>query len=84
MITIEDYQQNLEVVFSEQPTSMAYSTNKQTVAVYPICVEFSDADSLLTNGAVVFVSSDKRNDFRQVKKFEQECLKLYMTNVPIL
>ena len=40
LIMIEDDQQNLEVVYAEQPTSMAYSSDKLTAAVYPICVEF--------------------------------------------
>ena len=40
VITIKDYQQNLEVVYAEQPTSMAYSSNKLTAAVYPTCVGF--------------------------------------------
>ena len=38
IITVEDYQQNLEVIYIENPTSMAYSSNKLTVAVYPIHV----------------------------------------------
>ena len=36
LITIEDYQRNIEVEYIEQPTSMAYSSNKLTVVVYPI------------------------------------------------
>ena len=40
IITVEDYQMNLEAVYSENPTSMAYAGNKVTVALYPICVEY--------------------------------------------
>ena len=40
IITIEDYQQNIEVEYIEKPTSLAYSTNKLTAALYPICVEY--------------------------------------------
>ena len=82
VISIEDYQQNLEVVYSEQPTSMAYSTNKQTVAVYPICVEFLDVNSSLTKGAVVFVSSDKGHDFQQVKRFEDRMFEILRDKCP--
>ena len=42
IITIEGYQQNLHMIFSEQATSMAYSTNRLTIAVYPICMECLD------------------------------------------
>ena len=51
IITIEDYHQNLEVVYSEQPTSMAYSSNKLTVTVYHIRgAEFQDLNSSLKKG----------------------------------
>ena len=50
VITIEDYQMNLEVVYRENPTSLAYSTNKKTVALYPICVEFLNEHGQLCKG----------------------------------
>ena len=50
IITIEDYQQNLEVVHQENLTSMAYSTNKTTVALFPICVEFKVVYSRISEG----------------------------------
>ena len=37
IITIEDYQMNLEVSYGEAPTSQAYSTKKVSVAMYPLC-----------------------------------------------
>ena len=40
VITVEDYQQNIEVEYIEKPTSLAYSTNKLAVALYPVCVEY--------------------------------------------
>ena len=83
IVTIEDYQQNLEVVYSEQPTSMAYSSNKLTVAVYPICVEFMDLNSSLKKGAIVFISSDKRHDFQQVAKFEKQMFQIVREKCPI-
>ena len=40
VITVEDYQMNIELEYTENPTSLAYSTNKQTYALYPIGVEY--------------------------------------------
>ena len=40
VITIEDYQENLEIEYSENPTSLAYSSNKTTVELYPIVAEY--------------------------------------------
>ena len=37
-ISIEDYQMNMEVMYSKNSTSLAYSVNKLTVAMYPICI----------------------------------------------
>ena len=36
----------------ENPTSLAYSANKLTVAVYPICIEFKAADRTIAKGAI--------------------------------
>lgn len=79
IITIEDYQQNLEVVYSEAPTSMAYSTNKLTTAVYPICIEYVDSNSDLQKGAIVFISEDKKHDFIQVEAFEKRMFQILDT-----
>ena len=40
IITIEDYQQNLEIEYNEMPTSMDFSSNRTTVALYPCVVEY--------------------------------------------
>ena len=55
IITIEDYQMNLEAVYSENPTSMVYAGNKVTVALYPICVEYIDDSDRLRKGAISFI-----------------------------
>ena len=34
--TIEDYQENLTVEYSEMPTSMGFTSNRTTVALYSI------------------------------------------------
>ena len=70
IITIEDYQMNMEVVYRENPTSLAYSTNKKTVALYPICVEFLNDHGQLCKGAIAFLSEDKKHDHQQVEEFE--------------
>ena len=58
IITVEDYQMNIEVVYTENPTSLAYSTNKKTVALFPICVEFVNSKGELCKGAIAFLSED--------------------------
>ena len=69
IITIEDYQQNLEVTHMENPTSMAYTTNKITMALFPVCVEYR-VDGVLHKGAVVFLSDDKNHDLHTVNMTE--------------
>ena len=38
IITIEDYQQNIEIVHTENPTAMVYSSNKKSFAIYPVAI----------------------------------------------
>lgn len=77
VITVEDYQQNLEVVYNEAPTSMAYSSNKLTVAIYPVCVEFiSPETKKLEKGAITFISKDKKHDYMQVQAFEKRMFEI--------
>ena len=56
-IAIEDYQMNME----ENLTSLAYSANKLTVAMYAICIEFKAADRTIAKGAITFLSEDKEH-----------------------
>ena len=74
-ISIEDYQMNVTVVYSENPTSMAYSSNKHTVAMYPICIEYLN-DGVLTKGAITFISDDKDHCHQQVQKFEERMMEI--------
>ena len=78
VIMIEDYQQNMEAeYFWENPTTMAYSTNKVNVAVYPMAVYSKCPNSQqLLKHAIVFVSDDKGHDNQQVKLFEGEAVKI--------
>lgn len=82
VITVEDYQQNLEVIYPEAPTSMAYSTNKFTVAVYPICLEYLNEKSDLEKAAIVFISDDKKHDFQQVQAFEKRMFEIAREKCP--
>ena len=75
VITVEDYQMNIEVEFSEAPTSSSYSANKKTFALYPVCVEYVQ-DGKLKKGAVAFVTSDKKHDHQQVQKFEERLFEI--------
>ena len=59
----------------ENPTSTAYSTNKITLALYPICIEYK-VDGVLHKGAVVFISDDKNHDVQLVAAFKDICLKM--------
>ena len=61
VITIEDYQMNMEVVYRENPTSLAYSSNKTTVALYPICIEYKTSEGKISKGAITFISDDKEH-----------------------
>lgn len=73
VITVEDYQQNIDVVYIEKIASMAYSSNKLTLAVYPICVEYQTDDDL-KKGAICFISDDNIHDIQQV------CLRILHRN----
>ena len=46
-------------------TDMAYSSNKHTIAMYPICVEYLEEEEV-RKGAIVFLSDDKKHDNQQV------------------
>ena len=76
IITIEDYQRNLEAIFSENPTSMGYSGNKVTTALYPICIEYIGDDGLLKKGAISFISDDKLHDHQQARDFERRMFEI--------
>ena len=75
IITIEDYQMNIEIEFSENPTSLAYSSNKLTFALYPVCVEFVSDNGELRKVAISFIT-DKQHDHQQVSKFESRVLEI--------
>lgn len=81
IITIEDYQQNLEIEYNEMPTSMAFSSNKTTVALYPCVVEYK-VDDVLHKGAIVFLSDDKIHDMQQVSAFEMRMFEILRAKIP--
>ena len=75
-ISIEDYQMNMEVMYSENPTSLAYSANKLTVAMCPICIEFKAADGTIAKGAITFLSEDKEHSHQQIQQFEHRMFEI--------
>ena len=61
---------NMEVMYSKNPTSLVYSANKLTVAMYPICTEFKAADGTITKGAITLLSEDNQHFDQQMQQFE--------------
>ena len=57
-------------------TSLAYSSNKISVAMYPICLEYNDETGKLCKGAVTFISDDKDHSHQQVQKFEERMFEI--------
>ena len=76
IISVEDYQMNMEVQYKENPTSMAYSTNKMTVAMYPICIEYKTDDGTIRKGAITFISDDKDHSHQQIQQFEKRMFQI--------
>ena len=70
----EDYQMNIEVSYGEALTSQAYSTNKVSVAMYPLCVEYLDEEGKLCKGGIISLSEDKLHDHQQIEEFEKKHL----------
>ena len=83
LISIEDYQMNMEVMYSENPTSLAYSANKLTVAMYPICIEFKAADGTITKGAIKFLSEDRNIPINRFNNLNTGCLKSFVKNFTV-
>ena len=81
IITIEDYQQNMELDYKETPTGMAYSSNKFSVAMYPIGVEYK-VQGVLKKGGIIFISDDKKHDMQQVKAFEKRMFEIARGVIP--
>ena len=77
-ISIEDYQMYMELMYSENPTSLAYSVNKLTVAMYPICIEFKAGDGTIAKGAITFLSEDKEHSHPQIQQFEHMMLEIML------
>ena len=75
IVTIDDYQINKTVEYNEMPTSMDYSSNKQSVAMYLFYVEFKSADGTIRKRTISFLPKDKEHSHEQVLEFEKKrCL----------
>ena len=59
-------------------TSLAYSTNKIYVTIYPICGEFKNEDNKICKGAITFNILDNKDYSRQqVQQFEKRMFELF-------
>ena len=65
IVTIDDYQINKTVEYNEMPTSMDYSSNKQSVAMYPVYVKFKSADGTIQKQLITFLPEDKEHSHQQ-------------------
>ena len=68
---VEDYQMKMELVYRENPTTVTYSSNKVSVRIYPICIEYKSPDGKICKGAVTFLSEYKEHSHQQVQQFEK-------------
>ena len=82
-ISVEDYQMNVEVIYSENPTSSAYSASKLTVTMHPICTEFKAADGTIAKGAITFLSEDKGHSHQQIQQVEHRTFEIVRENCPL-
>ena len=67
---------NIEVMYGENPTSLVYSANKLTTAMYPICIEFKAADETVGKGAITPLSEDKKHFHRQIQQFKHRMFEI--------
>ena len=77
VITIEDYQMNMEVKYWKAPTCTAYSCNKQTIAIYTLCFEHLVNGEILSKGGIVFMSDNKHRDYQQVNTLEARAFEMF-------
>ena len=56
----------MEVMYNENLTSLVYSENKLTVAMYPVCIEFKAADETIAKGTITFLSVGKEHSHQQI------------------
>ena len=67
VLTIEDFQMNIEVQFFQITTSAFFGANQEQRAMAPMFIAFRKTpDSPVTKGGLVFISEDLGHDFHQV------------------
>ena len=67
---------NMEVMCSKNPISLAYSANKLTVAMYPICIEFKAPDGTIAKGDTAFLFEDKEHSYQQIQQFKHRMFEI--------
>ena len=66
----------MEVVYQENPTSLSYSPNKLSVAMYPVCLEYKDSDENIKKGAITFFSEEKEHSHQHFAAFEKRMFEI--------
>ena len=67
VLTMEDYQRNIEIFHNEAPTSLGYSANAICVAMYPIAIRYRQRDGEEAKTAMlILVSDDLQHGHQQV------------------
>ena len=74
----------MEVMYGENPNSLAYSANKLTIAMYPTCIEFKAADGTIAKGATYHFCLKVRNiHINRSNNLNTGCLKSFMKNFTV-
>ena len=71
----------MEVVYRENPATLAYSSNEVSVEIYPICIEYKSPDGKICEGAVTFIWEDKEHSHQQVQQFEKRMFEIVKEKV---
>ena len=71
ILTVEDYQMNLEIIHVEATTSSFFGGNVLQIACYPVMIKFKlEENGLTLKGGLFFITEDNKHDYHQVEKFE--------------
>ena len=81
-ISIENYQMNMEVMHGENQTSLAYSANKLTVAMYPICIKFKAGYGTIAKGAITFLKI-RNIPINRFNNLNTGCLNSFVKNFTV-
>ena len=67
LLTMEDYQRNVEIFHAEAPTSLGYSANSIAIAMYPIAIRYRErVGEEAKTAMLILVSDDLQHGHQQV------------------